>query len=543
MTQGLDVSLAVSPPNLSDDLGTSTRAIPALGPLLDADAIQVRDLADRITFWNPGCEGLYGLPRGAALAQDAHALLETRFPTPIEEIKAQLLTEGRWEGEVTRTTADGTEVVVAARWALRRDASGAPVEILEIGRDITAARRAEENIRRSEYRFRNVFQAMAVSFWELDFSQLAVTLAELRAQGIKDLNAHIAQNPGFVREMMRQSQVVDVNEKSLQLFGGTREDLLGPVDRFWPRSSEAVFAASVVAAVTRQSHYEAEAKFRKLDGSEFDALFTCCYPREHLPRGATLVGIIDITDRLRAQDALQKAQAELAHAARVSTLGELTASIAHEVNQPLAAIVTNGEASLRWLGRTEPDLDEARAAIQRMIDEGQRASDIISRIRAMSTKSAPEMADVPVGATIEDVTPLVRRELARHDVVLRLALAPDLPVIRGDRVQLQQVLINLMVNAIQAMEQPGVSRRDLTVRAGVQDGAVLVEVVDTGPGVPAERAGQLFNAFYTTKATGMGMGLSICKSIVEAHGGRIWVDPAEGGGSAFRFTLPVPTTA
>lgn len=543
MTQGLDASLAVSSPDASDDLGATTQAIPALGPLLDADAIFVRDLADRITFWNPGCESLYGQARGAALGQDAHALLETRFPGPLEDIQARLLAEGRWEGEVIRLGADGAEAVIAARWALRRDASGAPVEILEIGRDVTAARRAEQDIRRSEYRFRNVFQAMAVSFWELDFSQLAVTLAELRARGIKDLGAHIAQNPDFVREMMRQSKVVDVNEKSLQLFGGTREDLLGPVDRFWPRSSEGVFAASVVAAVTRQPHYEAESKFRKLDGGEFDALFTCCYPREHMPSGATLVGIIDITDRLKAQDALQKAQAELAHAARVSTLGELTASIAHEVNQPLAAIVTNGEASLRWLSRAEPDLGEARAAIQRMIDEGQRASDIIARIRAMSTKSAPEMTSVAVGAMIEDVTPLVRRELARHDVVLRLALAPDLPSIRGDRVQLQQVLINLMVNAIQAMEQPGVSRRDLAVRAGVEGGAVLVEVADTGPGVPADRAEQLFNAFYTTKATGMGMGLSICKSIVEAHGGRIWVDPADGGGSAFRFTLPVPVQA
>jgi C4-dicarboxylate-specific signal transduction histidine kinase len=295
----------------------------------------------------------------------------------------------------------------------------------------------------------------------------------------------------------------------------------------------------VVAAVSRQPHFEAQTKLRTFEGHDFDALFTCCYPKETVARGTTLVGVIDITDRLRAQENLQRVQAELAHAARVSTLGELTASIAHEVNQPLTAIVTNGEAGLRWLNRPEPDTQEVRKAIDRMIGEANRASGVIGRIRTMAMKGQPEQAALAPNLLIEDATLLIRRELAIHDVALRLVLGQDLPPIVGDRVQLQQVVINLMVNAIQAMAEHGGTRRDLTVRSTVEGGAVAISVADTGPGIPPDRFGQLFNAFYTTKASGMGMGLSICKTIIEAHGGRIEVDSRLGEGAMFRVTLPV----
>lgn len=399
--------------------------------------------------------------------------------------------------------------------------------------------RQVEALRRSEFRYRNVFQAMAVSFWELDFNGLGGMLRDLKMQGVTDMRAHVAANPGIVREMMKRSIVIDVNDKSLQMFEATREDLLGPVDRFWPRSSEWLFAEAVYAAVERRHSLEAEAKFRTLDGREFDALFTCCYPRESVGQGAILVGVVDISERLKAQDELHRVQGELAHAARVSTLGELTASIAHEVNQPLAAIVTNGEASLRWLDRAEPDLDEAKAAIGRMISEGQRASDIISRIRAMSTKSGPEPAALELNPLIEDALLLVRRELVSHDVNLRLLLAPDLPTVKADRVQIQQLVINLAVNAVQAMAQLAGSVRDLTISTARDGETLVVEVADTGPGVAAEDADRLFNAFFTTKPTGMGMGLSICKSIVEAHDGRIATRPGEAGGAVFSFTLPI----
>lgn len=510
-----------------------------LAQMLDAahDAIFVSDLEGRITFWNRGAAALYGHAREDAVGQDPDALLVTRYPADIAAIRAQLIETGHWEGELTRTTAAGATVVVDGRWTLRRDEAGTPIEVLETGRDVTAARQAALELKYSEYRYSNVFRAMAVSFWELDFNGLGEVLADLQAKGMTDVRAYVAEHPEVVRRMIEVSRVVDVNDKTVQLFGAPRESLLGSVSRFWPRSSEGVFAESVFAALERRHSYEAEARFCKADGTEFDALFTTCYPRDGVKRGTVLVGIVDISDRLAAQDALRKAEADLAHAARVSTLGELTASIAHEVNQPLAAIVTNGEAGLRWINRVEPDLEEARAAMGRMIVEGQRASDIISRIRALASNKDPQRAPVALNAAIEDATLLLKRELAAQDVRLILALSPDVGAVSGDRVQLQQVVINLAMNGIQAMV--GRAVRDLTLSTRREGDGVVLEVADTGLGVAAQDAKTLFNAFYSTKAAGMGMGLSICKSIVQAHGGGIAVEAAPGGGALFRVVLPL----
>lgn len=404
---------------------------------------------------------------------------------------------------------------------------------------------AVEQLRASEYRYRNMFAAMTVSFWELDFSGAGRIIYGLRKQGVSDLRRHFVEHPEVVRELMKASIVLDVNDKSVRQFGADNHDvLLGPVDRYWPVASENVFAESVIAAVSGKAYFEQVTRLRRLDGSEIDVLFTASFPRDSVERGILLIGLVDLTDTKRAQDELARVQAELAHAARVSTLGELTASIAHEVNQPLAAIVTNGEASLRWLNRAQPDLDEARAAINRMIADGQRASGIIARIRAMSIKTAPDPALHDPNTLVSDASLLVQREIETHDVKLILDLAAGLPPVTADLVQVQQVVMNLLVNAIQAMTAceacQEVGRR-LTVRTrpDAEIAGVRVEVEDAGPGIEPGKAEQLFNAFFTTKATGMGMGLSICKSIIEAHGGTIWArNKPTGRGAVFGFTLP-----
>jgi PAS domain S-box-containing protein len=251
----------------------------------------------------------------------------------------------------------------------------------------------------------------------------------------------------------------------------------------------------------------------------------------------------DITAMIRAdqaEQALRKAQAELAHVTRVTMLGELTASIAHEVNQPLAAVVANAEASLRWLDRETPDLAAARRSVEWVINDSCRASEVIRRVRALANKADMEKVQLDINQVVKEAIALVQRELVRHRVLLRTELAPALPRIHGDRVQLQQVIINLLMNGIEAMEQVTGRPRELTVRSGQDEtGQVLLSVTDCGVGISADNANRMFNAFFTTKSSGLGMGLSICRSIVEAHGGRMSASGNEGPGATFQFVLPL----
>jgi PAS domain S-box-containing protein len=250
----------------------------------------------------------------------------------------------------------------------------------------------------------------------------------------------------------------------------------------------------------------------------------------------------DITALIRAEQAerdLRRAQAELAHVTRVTMLGELTASIAHEVNQPLTAVVTNAEASLRWLNRKPPDLAAARRSVEWVINDGCRASDVVRRVRALAKKSDMETVRLELNQVVNEAIPLVERELLKHRVSLRTELAPALPAILGDRVQLQQVIINLLMNGIEATELVTDRPRELWIRSSNADtGQLIVSVTDNGIGISTENANRLFNAFFTTKSSGLGMGLSICRSIAEAHGGRLAASGNEGPGATFQLFLP-----
>src|SRR5271156_3071069 len=246
-----------------------------------------------------------------------------------------------------------------------------------------------------------------------------------------------------------------------------------------------------------------------------------------------------VCERVEAQTKLSRMQAEFAHAARVSMLGELTASIAHEVNQPLGAILTNGEAALRWLNRPEPDLAELRMLSTRTIADARRAGDIIRRIRNMATHGEPEETPLALNDVVEEVMLFLRPELKRQGVDATLDLAPDLPAVTADRVQLQQVFANLAVNAMQAMALQ--DERRLTIRTALMDERIVrAEIEDTGHGIDADHLDRLFQSFFTTKDGGMGIGLAICRSIIEAHGGRIEAANLPGRrGAPFHFTLPV----
>jgi C4-dicarboxylate-specific signal transduction histidine kinase len=291
--------------------------------------------------------------------------------------------------------------------------------------------------------------------------------------------------------------------------------------------------------------FQGETRQRAMDGSEFDALMFVIGTPQMRAKGIVLVGLIDITEQVAARVELECMRSDLAHATRVSVLGELTASIAHEINQPLAAITTSSEAGLRWLQRADVNVEELRALLTNVVADAHRAADVMERVRSMATRRAVKATAISIDEVVEDVAAFLRHEMQSRDVTLELDLARHLPDINADRIQIQQVLLNLAVNAMQAMDNVPADRRCLrisTKRGGAKD--VCVRVEDSGPGIPADRIPHLFESFYSTREGGMGMGLRICKSIVEAHGGHIeGANSPDGSGSCFTFTLPTGNVA
>src|SRR5258705_2656929 len=250
--------------------------------------------------------------------------------------------------------------------------------------------------------------------------------------------------------------------------------------------------------------------------------------------------VVERTNQLmRASEALREAQTELAHVNRVTTMGQLAASISHEVVQPITAAVTNARAALRWLDRQPPDVEEVRQALGRIVQESNRASDIIGRIRALIKKAPPRKDGVQINEAILEVTALTRGEVVKNGVLVQTQLAEGLPLIQGDRVQLQQVILNVIINAVEAMSGVSEGSRELLIGTGqAESDGVLVAVRDSGPGLAPASLERLFGAFYTTKPGGLGMGLSICRSIIEAHGGRLWATANVPQGAVFQFTVP-----
>jgi PAS domain S-box-containing protein len=360
----------------------------------------------------------------------------------------------------------------------------------------------------SEERWRNLFESVPVG----------VSMVGLHQR-------YVAANPAF----QRMTGYSEAELRSLTPVDITHED-----DR---ASTEAIIAAQMAGQPFVQHR---EKRYLRKDGgvvwTEVDAFLAPVAGSASLLAGVA----VDITERKLAEEALRDARADLERMARLTTMGELSASIAHEINQPLAAIVTQSEAALRFLDRGEPDLDEVQDALSAIRQDGMRAGEVIRGLRALARKSGPQLTKLDIDDVIREVLALADGELLRHNVVLRTELSVDDRPVMGDRVQLQQVLLNLTMNGVEAMKGVTERARELSIFSTLAEpGSVLVAVEDTGTGVDPAVADRMFQPFFTTKSDGLGMGLAICRSIIDAHGGRLWASPRAPHGADVRFTVPL----
>jgi PAS domain S-box-containing protein len=380
--------------------------------------------------------------------------------------------------------------------------------------DSLVRKRSEAALRVSEERWRSVF----------DNSTVGVALIDRDSLRYLATNAAFQAMLGYSDAEFRELTAMDISldedaEHSRVLLSQLREG--------------------------KRENYTIVKQYRRKNGSwMWGEAFVSVIPGTDSKPSMFLGSMVDISERRRAEDALQAMQAELARVQRSTMMGEITASIAHEINQPLAAIVTNASSGLRWLAGKTPNLDEAQDALRRIVSDGRRASDVIAGVRAMFRRGERASAYYDINVLIREVLALVNGELNSNKVETRIELGEGIPKVLADRVQLQQVVLNLMMNAIEAMGSVQNGARILGVNSELRDGRdIVITVKDSGPGIDPENLDRIFDRFFTTKSNGMGMGLSICRSIVEAHNGRLWAEADVRPGSVFRILLPVDGAA
>nr|WP_310132004.1 PAS domain S-box protein [Burkholderia ambifaria] len=414
--------------------------------------------------------------------------------------------ESRFENTVRIRRQDGVYRWVHIRAAPLRDGSGRVVRWYGVNADIEARKQAEQAWRRSEAFLSGAQRLSHTGSIAMRLPDCTMWWSD-ETYRIFELGRHMVPSLGLIASRVHPDDVSVVRDAwNRQISGASALDIK--------------FRLLMADARIKHVHYVA-------------------HPIRHQNETEYVGALMDITERVVAQEALDRSNAELAHATRVTMLGELAASIAHEVTQPLAAIVTAGDAALRWIDRPEPDLREVQQSVAQMIRDAKRASDVIRQIRAMARKRAPEQALLDLNDVVRESLELVARELEtqRMDVEVDYSALPQR--VCGDRVQLQQVVINLVMNAIQAMSGLPPGARRLRLRTQACDGRAHVMVEDHGAGIRDEDFDRLFSVFFTTKQDGMGMGLSICRSIVEAHGGRIWAEIPDRPGTVIQFVLPL----
>jgi len=472
-------------------------------------AIVMLSPAGIVTSWNAGAQRMNGYEAEEIIGQHFSRFflaedLERGKPKMELDVAAA---EGRFVDEAWRGRRDGSRFWASIVITALRDPHGKLIGFSKITRDLSERRLAEEEQRK---------------------------LASL-----------VENSSDFIGLATLEGQVLFVNPAGLALVGleGDEQARTTTILDYVVREDQGKMMQQVLPIVMRDGHWEGEMQFRHFKSgkaiSMHQHIFFAGEPGSERRLALATVSR-DITERKLAEEALRAAQGDLAHVTRVTTMGELTASIAHEINQPLSAIVNNANACRRMLAVPSPDLDEVRQALTDIADLGTRAGEIISRIRAFVKKAIPMKTQVDLNQVIVEVLALIPAQMATHKIDVVTELSPGLLPVLGDRIQLQQVLLNLIMNGIESMTSSSDRPRVLLIRSQTKEsGHVLVAVQDSGTGIDAIAMSHIFDTFFTTKPAGMGMGLAISRSIVEAHGGRLWPVPDASEGAIFNLTLPV----
>ena len=656
---------------------------------LTRESVIVRDPSGRVLAWNRAAEQLYGWSSEDMVGQIADELLRSQ-----PALTGEATDEDVWTAQVIRVGRDHNTLLIDAQFNARRDESGKLRDTVETSRPVSTTQSAGSL--EGEHRYRTLFHAMPTSFLELDITGVRPILARFRDHGVAEIRAALLKDPQTVREMMRATRVVDVNDHAIETFGdGDRDGMLGSVFPFWPEESYDVYVDSLMSRLVENPRFTRDVKMTTLKGNPVHAIFTASLDPHVVGEGRVIIGIVDVTalkmanqtledsreryralfhlmpmplfrinsdavgaelknftaeerrdpeavlrarpeilhhvvnstfieeanvraaklfgmnapedligvpagpflasrrdtqrrvalasiqsvmfeeetqittpngqvidvlltmsfinengrrfslagmidisDRLKAEADLAALRAEFAHAARISMLGELAASIAHEVNQPLAAIGASGEAGLRWLDRDQPNLDQVRTQLMRLVGQAERASRIIERIRNTAKSSAPEPQKLDMAMVARNAVSFLEHQARALRVALELKIeATPCPVV-ADRTQLEQVIANLVINAMQSVAAHDANSRRVVIGVMPIEHCVECFVLDNGPGLEPHVQKRLFESFFTTKRDGMGLGLSVCRSIVQSLGGSLTAENVSDGGARFAFRIP-----
>lgn len=399
---------------------------------------------------------------------------------------------------------------------------------------------ANLHLRDSETRFRYIFEHSRIALWERDYSAVRAFLMSLKAEGVSDLKDYYRTNPSIIATCTGLIRTIASNDAALELLGHVADDLPSRTMRRYIAPDDDTFLDLMNAIFRGERHFEGKGNLVAENGETRLVIMSMSFPEDPAAFNRVVVGMVDITQREMMQKALREAQDELARASRAATVGTLSASLAHELNQPLGAIVVNAQTLLRWLNREPPDLAAVRRSAERIIRDSQRASEIIHNTRSMlsHTDRTPEYVDLET--LIEETRALMDHDFQRDMVSFEVEPGEKTPSVKAIRIELQQVLINLVTNAVQAMQETAIDQRKILISLERKDDIfVSLSVRDFGPGISEEAMTKLFTPFFTTKPSGMGMGLSICRSTLEARGGQLIAGNHPEGGAIFEMIIPI----